>query len=125
MSRPSRRRIALSLAAAGFMAFWIIGTAATILAGGERGADDDAALLARAEAALRAGDGARLHELLLDAPDRDFTDDYAERLRAAGDPVLTRTGPDALEIRSGPRLATLSVTEENGRWYLSLLPAEG
>lgn len=123
MTRPSRRRVALSAAVAGFLAFWVLGTVVTIAATGERGADDVDALTTRARAALAEGDGARLHELVLDAPDRGFTDDYAERLRAAGEPVLTRTRPDTVEVRSGPLLVTLSVTEENGRFYLSLLPA--
>lgn len=117
------RRVVLSWALVAFVVFWIAGTAVTIVASGERGADDADVLISRARAALTDGDGARLHELVLDAPDRGFTDDYADRLRAAGEPVLTRTRPDTVEVRSGPLLATLSVTEQNDRYYLSLLPA--
>ena len=118
----SRRRRALSWLAVGFLAVWIGGTVVAIAATGERGAADRAVLTERATSALREGDGDRLHELLLDAPDREFTEDYVTRLRAAGTPALTGTGPDSVEVRSGAVLATLSVTEENGRWYLSLLP---
>lgn len=126
MRRPARTRTLLGWIAVAFVGVWIVGTVALIAAAGERGADDPAALFDRAGAALRSpGGGARLHELLLDAPDRGFADDYVERLQAAGSPVVLPTGGDRVEIRSGPVLVTLSVAEEAGRWYLSLLPPGG
>lgn len=118
----SRTRRAVSWIAVAFLAVWIGGTVLMISTGGERGAGDRAALTERATAALRDGDGERLHELLLDAPDRDFAEDYAARLRAAGTPAVTATGPGTAEVRSGALHVTLSITEDDGRWYLSLLP---
>lgn len=120
--RSSRTRRAVSWFAVAFLAVWIGGTVVGISTGGEHGADDRAALTERATAALRDGDGERLHELLLDAPDRGFAEDYASRMRAAGTPALTATGPDTAEVRAGALRATLSMTEDDGRWYLSLLP---
>lgn len=126
MRRPARTRTLLGWIAVAFVGVWIVGTVVLIAAAGERGADNPAALFDRAGAALRSPDGgARLHELLLDAPDRGFADDYVERLQAAGSPVVLPTGADRVEIRSGPVLVTLSVAEEAGRWYLSLLPPGG
>ncbi|MBN9793438.1 MULTISPECIES: hypothetical protein [unclassified Pseudonocardia] len=124
MRRPARTRTLLGWIAVAFVGAWIVGTVTLIAAAGERGADDRAALYERGGAALRTpdGGGARLHELLLDAPDRGFVDDYVERLQAAGSPAVLPTGPDRVEVRSGPVLVTLSVTEEAGRWYFSLLP---
>ncbi|GAA4983304.1 hypothetical protein WHI96_12195 [Pseudonocardia tropica] len=122
MRRPARTRTLLGWIAVAFVGAWIVGTVTLIAAAGERGADDRAALHDRGTDALRAPDGgARLHELLLDAPDRGFVDDYVERLQAAGSPAVLPVGPDRVEVRSGPVLVTLSVTEEAGRWYFSLL----
>ncbi|ANY09620.1 hypothetical protein AFB00_29095 [Pseudonocardia sp. HH130630-07] len=112
----------LSWLAVAFLTVWIGVVVFSIATGGERGAPDRAALLGQATAALQDGDGARLHELLLDAPDTGFSDDYASRLRAAGRPEPVPAGPDAVEFRSGQVRTVLSVTEEGGRWYLSLLP---
>ncbi|MBN9738891.1 MULTISPECIES: hypothetical protein [unclassified Pseudonocardia] len=120
--RRGRRRTLLSWFAAVFVAVWIGGVAVLIASTGDRGADDPASLVERATAVLRAGDGDGLHELLLDAPESSFSEDYAARVRAAGTAELTSSGPDGVEIRSGAVHTTLSVTEEGGRWYLSLLP---
>lgn len=110
------------LLAAGFVAVWIVATVTAIAATGERGATSEAELLARASEALRAGDAPAFGEVLLDGADRDFTGEYVARLRAAGTPEVVREGPGAAVVRSGAVTATLSVTEERGRWYLSLLP---
>ncbi|MEJ8277591.1 hypothetical protein [Pseudonocardia spirodelae] len=122
MRRPASTRTLLGWVAVALAGVWIAGTVVLIAGTGEQGAADRAQLFSRAQAALDTGDGARLHELLLDAPDRGFAVDYAERLRAAGSPALLPAGQDRAEVRSGPLLVTLSVTEERGRWYLSLLP---
>lgn len=63
--------------------------------------------------------------VLIAAAGERGADDYVERLQAAGSPVVLPTGADRVEIRSGPVLVTLSVAEEAGRWYLSLLPPGG
>jgi hypothetical protein len=120
--RRGRRRTLLSWFAAVFVLVWIGGVVAVIASSGERGADDPRSLTDRVTTVLRAGDGPGLHELLLDAPESSFSQDYATRMRAAGTPELTAAGPGTVEIRSGAVHTTLSVTEESGRWYLSLLP---
>lgn len=120
-----RRRTAYRpLLAAGVVAIWIVGTVAAIAATGERGADTEAELITRAADALRAGDPTAFDEVLLDGADHDFTADYVARLRAAGEPEVVRDGPGAAEVRSGAVVTTLSVTEQRGRWYLSLLPPD-
>lgn len=118
---PTRREY-LPLLAVAVLAVWIIGTFTAIAADGERGAGSAQDLIARGSTALRDGDAAAFGELLLDGPDSDFARDYVERLTAAGSPTLSRTGPDAAEIRSGRVLVTLSVAQEEDRWYFSLLP---
>ncbi|MEQ3550019.1 hypothetical protein WIS52_06010 [Pseudonocardia nematodicida] len=117
-----RKRTLFAGLAFAVLAVWIGGTFVAIVLAPGRGAEDPASLGTRAAEALRDGDGNRFHDLLLDAPDREFSQDYAQRLRALGVPELAPTGPETAEIRSGPYRTTLSVTEENGRWYLSLLP---
>jgi len=125
MATTERRRKAYRpLLAAGFVAIWIVGTAAAIAATGERGAGSEAELLTRASDALRAGDAAAFDEVLLDGADQAFARDYVKRLRAAGTPEVVRERPGVAVVRSGPVATTLSVTEERGHWYLSLLPPE-
>ncbi|MBW0105403.1 hypothetical protein [Pseudonocardia sp. KRD291] len=124
-SRVPTRRQYLPLLAAALLAVWIGGTFAAIAANGERGAGSAQELIARGSTALRDDDVAAFDELLLDGPDSDFARDYVERLNSAGSPTLSRTGPDAAEIRSGRLLVTLSLAQEEDRWYLSLLPPTG
>ena len=119
------RRMFLPALAAAFVTAWILGTTVTIATSGERGAQTEQSLYSRASAALREGDPAAFGELLLDGADSEFAADYVERLTAAGRPELVRTGPDTADIRSGRLVTTLSVTREQERWYLSLLPAGG
>ncbi len=123
--RAPTRREYLPLLAVALLAVWIIGTFTAIAASGERGADSAQDLITRGGAALRGGDAATFGELLLDGADSGFARDYLDRLTAAGSPTLSRTGPGSAEIRSGRLLVTLSVTQEQGRWYLSLLPPAG
>ncbi len=117
-----RRKTYRPLLAAGIVAVWILATVAAIAASGERGADTETELVTRASDALRAGDGAAFDEVLLDGADEDFAEDYVGRLRAAGTPELVRERPGVAVARSGQVATTLSITEERGRWYLSLLP---
>ncbi|MDQ4115711.1 MAG: hypothetical protein M3235_01985 [Actinomycetota bacterium] len=117
-----RRKTYRPLLAAGIVAVWIVATVAAIAASGERGADTETELVTRASDALRAGDGAAFDEVLLDGADEGFAEDYVGRLRAAGTPELVRERPGVAVARSGQVATTLSITEERGRWYLSLLP---
>lgn len=119
-----RRHAALGWAAVVFVGVWVGGVAVLIPATGHGGATDRTALLAEATAALRDGDAAALHDLLLDAPDSGFSADYVTRIREAGSPDIVGAGPGAVEVRAGGVRSTLSVTEQDGRWYLSLLPPE-
>ena len=118
-----RRRTAYRpLLAACLVAVWVAATVAAITATGERGAGSEAELVTRASEALRSADGAAFDELLLDGPERDFAEDYVGRLRAAGTPEVVRERPGVAVVRSGAVATTLSITEQRGRWYLSLLP---
>lgn len=110
------------LLAAALVAVWIVGTVAAIAASGERGAGSEAELVTRATDALRAGDASAFDEVLLDGADHGFAEDYVGRLRAAGTPGVVADGSGRAEIRSGTLVTGLSVTEDRGRWYLSLLP---
>ncbi len=120
-TQPGRKAYRPMLAAA-FVAVWIIATVAAIAASGERGATSESELVVRASEALRAGDAPAFDEVLLDGADQDFAEDYVARMRAAGTPEVVRERPGVAVVRSGAVTTTLSVTEERGRWYLSLLP---
>lgn len=120
-TQPGRKAYRPMLAAA-FVAVWIIATVAAIAASGERGATSESELVVRASEALRAGDAPAFDEVLLDGADQDFAEDYVARVRAAGTPEVVRERPGVAVVRSGAVTTTLSVTEERGRWYLSLLP---
>lgn len=120
-TQPGRKAYRPMLAAA-FVAVWIIATVAAIAASGERGATSESELVVRASEALRAGDAPAFDEVLLDGADQDFAEDYVTRMRAAGTPEVVRERPGVAVVRSGAVTTTLSVTEERGRWYLSLLP---
>lgn len=127
MNRTGTRtpRMYLPMLAVALLAVWILGTFITIAATGERGADSAQDLVARANTALHDGDAEAFGELLLDGADAGFARDYLDRLTAAGRPELSRTGEDAAQVRSGRVLVTLSIAQEQGRWYLSLLPPTG